>query len=64
MNLAWGRRNPLNLDLKEQPMDGNDVHDHPTPIVNFTQPHEYAQFLLSFAMGLSLEITIVDVMNM
>ena len=54
----------MNLDLKEQPMDGNDVHDHPTPIVNITQPHEYAQFLLSFAMGLSLEITIVDVMNM
>jgi hypothetical protein len=54
----------LDLDLKEQPMDGNDVHDSPTPIVNLTQPRECDQLISSFATGHFLEITIVDVMNM
>ena len=61
---GWGRENSLDLDLKEQPMDGNDVHDSPTPIVNLTQPRECDQLISSFATGHFLEITIVDVMNM
>ena len=45
-------------------MDGNDVDDQPIPIVYLTKPCECAQLLSSFAMGHSLEITIIDVMNM
>ena len=41
-----------------------DVDDQPTPAVNLTQAHECAQLVSSLAMGRSLEITIVDVMNM
>ena len=61
---GWGRENSFDLHLKEQPMDRNDVHDFPTPILNLTQPREWAQLLSSFATGHFLEITIVDVMNM
>jgi hypothetical protein len=45
-------------------MDGNEVHDFPTPIVNLTQLRECAQLISSFLTGHFLEITIVDVMNM
>ena len=55
----------MDLDLKGQTMDGNEVHDFPTPIVNLTQLRECAQLISSFfLMGRFLEITIVDVMNM
>ena len=45
VELAQGRKIHLGLDLKEEPMKGNDVNDWPTPIAKLPQAHEYAQFL-------------------
>ena len=44
VDLAWGREIHfgldlgLGLDLKEEPMEGNDVDDQPTPITSFFKP--------------------------
>ena len=38
----WGREIDLGLDLNEKLMEGNDVDDHPTPIVELPQAREYA----------------------
>jgi hypothetical protein len=64
MDLAWSRAFYLELDLNEEPMDGNDVDDQPTPIVKLPQACEYAQLLSSFVMEHSLKCSIVDMMNM
>ena len=44
VDLAWGREVhfglDLGLDLKEDPMEGNDVDDNPTPIVKLLQARE------------------------
>ena len=45
MDLTWSREIYLKLDLNEEPMDGNDMDDQPTPIVKLPQAHEYAQLL-------------------
>jgi hypothetical protein len=45
MDLAWGREIHLDLDLNEEPMEGNDVDDQPTPIVKLPQAHWCAQSL-------------------
>ena len=54
VDLAWGREIhfglDLDLDLKEEPMEGNDVDDQPTPIVKLLQAREHAQYLSNFAM--------------
>ena len=54
----WG------LDLNEEPMEGNDVNDQPTPIIKLYQAREYAQLLSNFAMEHPLEFSVVDVMSM
>ena len=33
------------LNLNEEPIKGNGVDDHPTPIVKLPQAHKYAQLL-------------------
>ena len=33
VNVAWGREIHLGLNLNEEPMEGNDVDDQPTPLV-------------------------------
>ena len=38
-DLAWGREIHLDLDLNEEPMEGNDEDDQPTPIVNPNYDH-------------------------
>jgi hypothetical protein len=45
MDLAWGREIHLGLDLNEEPMEGNNVDDQPTPIVKLPQAHWCAQLL-------------------
>ena len=45
---AWGREFYLGLDLHEEPMEGNDVDDQPTPKVKLPQAHEYARLLSHF----------------
>ena len=35
----------LGLDLNEEPMEGNDADDQPTPIIKFLQASAYAQLL-------------------
>jgi hypothetical protein len=40
----------MGLDMNEEPMEGNDVDDQPTPIVKLPQAREYAQLLSKFAM--------------
>ena len=64
VDLAWGREIHLGLDLNEEPMEGNDVDDQPTPIVKLPQAREYAQLLSNFAMEHPSEFSVVDVMNM
>ena len=50
MDLAWGTIIHLHLDLNEEPMEGNDVDDQPTPIVKLPQACEYVQLLSKFAL--------------
>ena len=50
VDLAWGRKIHLGLNLNEEPMEGNDVDDRPTPIVKLPQAREYAQKLSNFAV--------------
>ena len=50
VDLAWCREVFLGLDLNEEPMEGNDVDDQPTPIVKIPQACEYAQLLSNFAI--------------
>ena len=38
VDLTWGREIHLGLILNEEPMEGNDVDDQPTPIVKLPQP--------------------------
>ena len=64
VDLAWDRDIHLGLDLSEEPMKGNDVDDHPTPIVKLPQARAYAQLLSNFAMKHPLELLVVNVMNM
>ena len=45
VDLAWGRDVHLGLDLNEEEMEENDVHDQPTPIVKLPQTRDYAQLL-------------------
>ena len=45
VDLAQDRKIHFDLDLNEQPMKGNDVDDHRTPIVKLPQAHEYARLL-------------------
>ena len=49
----------------EEPIEGNDVSDQPTPIVKPPQIREYAQLLVpTFVAEHSLEFSLVDVMSM
>jgi hypothetical protein len=54
----------LGSHLNEELLDKNDVEDQPTPIVKLPQAREYAQLLSNFAMKHSMEVSVVDVMNM
>ena len=38
MNLAWGRKIRLGLDLNEEPMAKNCVDDELTPLISFLKP--------------------------
>ena len=59
-----GREIHLGLDLNEEPMEGHDVDNHPTPIGGRPQVCEYAQLLSNFAMEHPLEFSFLDVTNM
>ena len=56
MDLAWGRKNHLGLDLNEEPVEKNDADDWPTPIVKHPQAREYAQLLLYILQWSILQI--------
>ena len=43
--LAWSKEIHLGINLNEDPVEGNDVDDHPTPIVKLPQAHEIVQLL-------------------
>ena len=43
VDLAWGIKIYLGLDLNDELMEENDVDDGPTPIVKLLQACEYAQ---------------------
>ena len=62
--LAHGRNIHLGLDLNDEPMEGNDVDDQPTPIVKLSQAREYGRLLWNFVGEYLLEFLVVDVMNM
>ena len=64
VDLAWGRKIHLGLDLNEEPMEGNDVDDQPTPIVKLFQAHKYAKLLSNFGVKHPLEFSVINVMNM
>ena len=61
VDLAWGREVHLVLHSNEEPMNGNDVDDQPTPIVKLAQSHEYAQLPSNFAVMHSSKISTLDV---
>ena len=42
--LARGRNIHLGLDLNDEPMEGNDVDDQPTPIVELSQAREMPDY--------------------
>ena len=42
---AWGGIIHVDLDLNEEPMEGIDVHDQPTPIVKLPEAYECAHLL-------------------
>ena len=44
------------LNLNEEPIEGNGVDDHPTPIVNLPQARDYAQLLSSLSILQSFEL--------
>ena len=50
MDLACGREIHLGFDLNEEPMEGNDVNDQPTPIVKLPQARDYPLLLSNFVM--------------
>jgi len=64
VDLTRGREVHLGSHLNEELLDKNDVEDQPTPIVKLPQAREYAQLLSNFAMKHSMEVSVVDVMNM
>ena len=42
--LAWSKEIRLGLDFNEEPMEGNDVDDQPTPIVKLPRAYEHAHY--------------------
>ena len=50
VDVAWSRKVHLDLNLNEETMEGNDVHDQPIPIVKLSQAHEYAQLLSNLSI--------------
>ena len=50
VDLAWGREIHLSENLNEEPLEGNDVNDQPTPIVKLPQAHRYAQLLSNLSI--------------
>jgi hypothetical protein len=44
------------LNLKEEPVKGNGVDDHPTPLVKLPRAHDYAQLLSSLSILQSFEL--------
>ena len=50
VDFAWGREIHLGLSLNEEPMDGNDLDERPTPIVMLPQAHEYVQLLSNLSI--------------
>ena len=50
VDLAWGIKIYLGLDLNDELMEENDVDDGPTPIVKLLQACEYAQYLTNFVV--------------
>ena len=63
VDLSWGRDVHVGLDLNEEPIEGNDVNDQPTPIVKLPKAREYAHLLSNFIVEHSLEVSVVDVMQ-
>ena len=64
VDLARGREIHLGLDLNEEPTEGNDVDDQPTPRMKLPQARKYAQLLSNFTVEHPLDLSVVDVMNM
>ena len=58
------RESHLGSYLNEEPMEGNDVDDQPTPTMKIPQAHEYAQLLSNFAVEQPSKFSVVDVTNM
>ena len=50
MDLAQVREIHLGLYLNEEPTEGNDVDNQPTPIVELPQAREYVQLLSNFVV--------------
>ena len=44
VDLARGREIHSGSDLNEEPMEGNDVDNQPTPIVKLPRAREYANY--------------------
>ena len=64
VDLAWGREIHLGLDLHEEPMEGDDVDDQPTPIVKLPQAREYDRWLSNLQWSILRSFSVVDVTNM
>ena len=61
----WNGEREVRLEwhLNEEPMEGNDVDDHSTPLNKLPRAYEYAQLLSKFAVDNS-PFAIAGVMNM
>ena len=53
----------LGLDLNEEPMEGDDIDDQPTPIVKLPQAHEMPM-ATAIKSKLPSEFLVINVMNM
>jgi hypothetical protein len=52
VDLAQGRKTHSSLDLNEEPMEGTNVDDWPTPIVKLPQACEYAHLLSNLQLSI------------
>jgi hypothetical protein len=52
VDLAHGRKTHSSLDLNEEPMEGTNVDDWPTPIVKLPQACKHAQLLSNLHLSI------------
>ena len=48
VDLARGKEIHMGLHLNEEPMEGNDVNDQPTPTTKLPEARAYAQLLSNY----------------